>query len=65
MRRSLFAVVTGATERLLISLSLLTRTSHLIVLPLQPYIPRTPRAASANYGFSEERGLTLPYLLPN
>lgn len=62
---ALFAVVTGATERLLISLSLLMLTSHLIVLPFQPYIPRSPPSASANYGYSEERGLTLPYLLPN
>lgn len=37
---ALFTVVTGATERLLISLSLLMLTSYVIVLPFQPYIPK-------------------------
>lgn len=41
---ALFAVVTGATERLLISLSLLMLTSYVIVLPFQTYIPRSPRS---------------------
>lgn len=62
---ALFAVVTGATERVLISLSLLMLTSYIIVLPFQLHILRSPRSVSANYGFSQERGLTLPYLLPN
>lgn len=62
---ALLAVVTGAMERLLISLSLLMLTSCVIVSPFQPYIPRSPPSVSAHYGFSQERGLTLPYLLPN